>query len=66
MTAFLQIQRLRKTYDDVVAIDHVSLDVRKGNIYLPGATKDALKATPAFQYAKVPSPPKPKKIDDKH
>ena len=29
-TAFLQIQRLRKTYDDVVAIDHVSLDVRKG------------------------------------
>ncbi|MCA8387912.1 ABC transporter ATP-binding protein [Burkholderia multivorans] len=30
MTAFLQIQRLRKTYDDVVAIDHVSLDVRKG------------------------------------
>ncbi|MFT4065455.1 ABC transporter ATP-binding protein [Paraburkholderia sp.] len=30
MTAFLQIQRLRKTYDDVVAIDHVSLDVRRG------------------------------------
>jgi putative spermidine/putrescine transport system ATP-binding protein len=29
-SAFLQIQRLRKTYDDVVAIDHVSLDVRKG------------------------------------
>ena len=27
---FLQIQRLRKTYDDVVAIDQVSLDVRKG------------------------------------
>jgi len=30
MTAFLQIQRLRKTYDEVVAIDQVSLDVRKG------------------------------------
>ncbi|MBN3758224.1 ABC transporter ATP-binding protein [Paraburkholderia sp. Tr-20389] len=30
MTAFLQIQRLRKTYDDVVAIDNVTLDVRKG------------------------------------
>jgi putative spermidine/putrescine transport system ATP-binding protein len=31
MTAsFLQIQHLRKTYDDVVAIDSVSLDVRKG------------------------------------
>ncbi|MEK6294856.1 MAG: ABC transporter ATP-binding protein, partial [Paraburkholderia tropica] len=29
-SAFLQIQRLRKTYDDVVAIDQVSLDVRKG------------------------------------
>ncbi|PTB18983.1 polyamine ABC transporter ATP-binding protein [Trinickia symbiotica] len=28
--AFLQIQRLRKTYDDVVAIDQVSLDVRRG------------------------------------
>lgn len=28
--AFLQIQRLRKTYDDVIAIDQVSLDVRKG------------------------------------
>jgi hypothetical protein len=40
--------------------------VRNGNIYLPGATKEALKATPAFQYAKVPSPPKPKKVDEKH
>ncbi|EEA00926.1 spermidine/putrescine ABC transporter ATPase subunit [Burkholderia sp. H160] len=28
--AFLQIQRLRKTYDQVVAIDQVSLDVKKG------------------------------------
>jgi putative spermidine/putrescine transport system ATP-binding protein len=27
---FLQIQRLRKTYDDVVAIDNVSLDIRQG------------------------------------
>ncbi|EAY71253.1 hypothetical protein BDAG_04083 [Burkholderia dolosa AU0158] len=49
-----------------VAVPIASLDVRNGNIYLPGATKDALKATPAFQYAKVPSPPKPKKVDDKH
>jgi putative spermidine/putrescine transport system ATP-binding protein len=30
MTAFLQIQRLRKTYGEVVAIDHVTLDVKKG------------------------------------
>jgi putative spermidine/putrescine transport system ATP-binding protein len=27
---FLQIQRLRKTYDDVVAIDNVSLDIKRG------------------------------------
>ena len=29
-SAFLQIQRLRKTYDDVVAIDNVSLDIKRG------------------------------------
>ena len=46
-----------------VAVPIASLDVRQGNLYLPGATKEALKATPAFQYAKVESPPKPKKID---
>ena len=46
-----------------VAVPVGVLDVRGGNLYLPGATKDALKATPAFQYAKVQSPPKPKKLD---
>ncbi|HEY4801181.1 MAG TPA: PRC-barrel domain-containing protein [Paraburkholderia sp.] len=46
-----------------VAVPIASLDVRQGNLYLPGATKEALKATPAFQYAKIESPPKPKKID---
>ncbi|MEM5310126.1 PRC-barrel domain-containing protein [Paraburkholderia sp. JHI869] len=49
-----------------VAVPIASLDVRQGNLYLPGATKDALKATPAFQYAKVESPPKPKKVDQQH
>ncbi|WP_322014204.1 PRC-barrel domain-containing protein [Paraburkholderia sp. J12] len=49
-----------------VAVPIASLDVRKGNLYLPGATKEALKATPAFQYAKVQSPPKPKQDDIKH
>ena len=44
-----------------VAVPIASLDVRQGNLYLPGATKEALKATPAFQYAKIESPPKPKK-----
>ena len=29
-SSFLQIRGLRKTYDQVVAIDHVSLDIRKG------------------------------------
>lgn len=46
-----------------VAVPIASLDVRQGNLYLPGATKDALKATPAFQYAKIQSPPKPKKVE---
>jgi hypothetical protein len=44
-----------------VAVPIAALDVREGNLYLAGATKEALKATPAFQYAKVQSPPKPKK-----
>jgi hypothetical protein len=45
----------------VATHDVAALDVRGGNLYLPGATKDAIKATPEFQYAKVQSPPKPKK-----
>lgn len=49
-----------------VAVPIASLDVRGGNLYLPGATKEAVKATPAFQYTKVQSPPKPKQEDDKH
>lgn len=46
-----------------VAVPIAALDVRSGNLYLPGATKAALKATPAFQYAKIDSPPKPKHVD---
>jgi hypothetical protein len=45
-----------------VAVPIAALDIRGGNLYLPGATKDALKATPEFQYAKVQTPPKPKKV----
>ena len=45
-----------------VAVPIAALDIRSGNFYLPGATKDALKATPAFQYNKIQSPPKPKKL----
>jgi hypothetical protein len=45
-----------------VAVPIGALDIRSGNFYLAGATKDALKATPEFQYSKVQTPPKPKKL----
>jgi hypothetical protein len=45
-----------------VAVPIAALDIRAGNFYLAGATKDALKATPEFQYSKVQAPPKPKKL----
>ncbi|MFL9871209.1 PRC-barrel domain-containing protein [Paraburkholderia megapolitana] len=48
-----------------VAVPVAALDIRDGNLYLAGATKEALKATPAFQYTKVQTPPKPK-ADQKH
>lgn len=44
-----------------IAVPIGSLDVRGGNLYLPGATKALIEATPAFEYAKVKSPNKPKK-----
>jgi hypothetical protein len=37
-------------------------DIRNGNFYLAGATKEALKDTPEFQYSKVQAPPKPRKM----
>ena len=45
-----------------VAVPIGSLDIRNGNFYLAGATKEALKDTPEFQYSKVQTPPKPRKI----
>jgi hypothetical protein len=45
-----------------VAVPIQALDIRNGNFYLAGATKDALKATPAFEYSKVQAAPKPKKV----
>jgi hypothetical protein len=45
-----------------VAVPVAALDIRSGTFYLAGATKDALKATPEFQYNKVQTPPKPKKL----
>lgn len=45
-----------------VAVPIAALDIRSGNFYLAGATKAALKATPEFQYNKVQTPAKPKKL----
>ena len=45
-----------------VAVPIGSLDIRNGNFYLAGATKEALKDTPEFEYNKVQTPPKPRKI----
>ena len=45
-----------------VAVPIASLEVRNGNFYLPGATKDALKNTPEFEYNKVQAPAKPRKL----
>ncbi|CAD6559220.1 PRC-barrel domain-containing protein [Paraburkholderia metrosideri] len=47
-----------------VAVPIAALDLRGGNFYLAGATRNALKATPQFQYNKVQAPPKPKKVAD--
>jgi len=45
-----------------VAVPIGLLNIRDGNFYLAGATKDAIKATPAFEYNKIQSPQKPKKL----
>jgi hypothetical protein len=45
-----------------VAVPIQSLDIRDGNFYLAGATKQALKDTPEFEYSKIQTPPKPRKI----
>ncbi|BAO87866.1 putative membrane protein [Caballeronia cordobensis] len=45
-----------------VAVPVASLENREGNFYLAGATKQALKDTPEFEYNKVKAPPKPHKL----
>ncbi|CAH2787504.1 MAG: hypothetical protein CBARDCOR_4248 [uncultured Caballeronia sp.] len=50
-----------------VAIPIEQLDIVGGKIVLPGATKDAIKALPEFEYAKMPATPKPSaKFNDHH
>jgi sporulation protein YlmC with PRC-barrel domain len=43
-----------------VAIPIDQLDFVDGKLVLPGATRVALKAMPAFEYAKLPAMPKPR------
>lgn len=45
-----------------VAVPVSALEVRDGNFFLPGATKEAVNATPAFQYSKIHTSPRPKKL----
>lgn len=42
-----------------ISVDH--LEIRNGNLYLPGATKDALKSVPEFEYNKLEKATKPHK-----
>jgi sporulation protein YlmC with PRC-barrel domain len=48
-------------HDVAVPVDQ--LDFVDGKLVLPGATRDALKAMPAFQYAKLPVIPKPRDVN---
>lgn len=48
------------THHDV-AIPVEQLDFAKGKLMLPGATRDAIKAMPEFEYAKMVSNPMPRK-----
>jgi sporulation protein YlmC with PRC-barrel domain len=49
-----------------VAIPIEQLDFVNGKLVLPGATKDAIKALPEFQYAKMSAAPKPRAEFDHH
>lgn len=50
------------THYVAIPIDH--FDIHDGNLYLAGATKDALKAVPEFEYNKLEKATKPKKIKE--
>ncbi|GAB5094984.1 PRC-barrel domain-containing protein [Caballeronia sp. LP006] len=49
-----------------VAIPVEQLDFQGGKLVLPGATKDAIKALPEFQYTKVKATPKPRAEFEHH
>jgi hypothetical protein len=43
-----------------IPIDH--FEIRDGNLFLAGATKDALKSVPEFEYNKLEKATKPHKV----
>ena len=45
-----------------VAIPVERFQIRDGNLYLAGATKDALKSVPEFEYNKLEKATKPRKV----
>jgi hypothetical protein len=45
-----------------VAVSIDRFDIRDGNLYLAGATKDALKSVPEFEYNKLEKAKKPQKV----
>jgi len=49
-----------------VAIPIEQLDFNNGKLVLAGATKDAIKALPEFQYAKVRATPRPRSDYSEH
>ena len=49
-----------------VAIPIEQIDVKNGKLVLPGATKDAIKALPEFQYSKVKATPAPRAEFEHH
>lgn len=45
-----------------VAVDIDKFQIRNGNLFLAGASKDALKASPEFEYNKLEKATKPEKV----
>ncbi|RKP51806.1 PRC-barrel domain-containing protein [Pararobbsia silviterrae] len=45
-----------------VAVDIDKFSIRDGNLFLAGASKDALKAAPEFEYNKLEKATKPEKV----
>ncbi|MEJ0003896.1 MAG: PRC-barrel domain-containing protein [Pararobbsia sp.] len=58
---FLHVAR----HDVAIPVEQINVN-DSGQYVLPGATRDALKAMPVFQYEKVPSKPAPRKVDTHH